>query len=105
MVRLVTVAAVLDHAAWTAHHGVSPLADSRNPADVASRLGALDQWHLFGEADEIVPPGLVQGFRARLPAGAPARFVVLPGADHDCCWETVWPAILEDAPGSMGVLP
>lgn len=105
VVRLVTVAAVLDHAAWTAHHEVSPLADSFNPAEAAPRLGSLIQLHLFGEEDDIVPPRLAQGYRARLPAGTPARFVVLPGADHDCCWEAAWPAILAGVPEPMGAMP
>ncbi len=91
--RIVTLGAVLDHAAWTAHHGVSPLARSRNPVDVAARTAGVPQLHVWGGDDKIVPAATARRFRDALPVGAAARFVVLPGVDHDCCWAEAWPTL------------
>jgi dienelactone hydrolase len=101
--RLVTVAGVLDHPAWTAHHGVSPLRGSLNPADAAAALGAVPQLHLIGGDDETVPPLVAAAYRRRLADSNRARFVVVPGFDHECCWVERWPELLTRyAPANRG---
>lgn len=92
--RLITVAANLDHAAWTAHHRLAPLSGSLNPADHAERLQSLPQVHFAGAKDRVVPPRIVEAYLARMDAGARARLVVVEGADHDCCWVEAWPDLL-----------
>jgi pimeloyl-ACP methyl ester carboxylesterase len=91
VVRLVTVAAPLDTAAWTRLHRVSPLAGSLEPRRFAAALAALPQIHFVGANDEIVPASVVQSFLAALPAPADARLIVVPGYDHECCWADAWP--------------
>ena len=86
---LVTVAGVIDHAAWTRLHGLAPLAESLNPADRLPALARIPQVHLIGTADEIVPPALVAALVARYPQGAPVR-VVTTDNHHDCCWPDGW---------------
>jgi hypothetical protein len=86
---LVTVAGVVDHAAWTKLHGVAPLAESLNPADRLAALVRIPQVHLVGSADDIVPPVLAGVLVARYPAGAPARVETTPN-QHDCCWPDGW---------------
>ncbi len=86
---LVTVAGVVDHAAWTRLHGVAPLADSLNPADRLDALARIPQVHLVGTADDIVPAALAEALVARYPAGAPAR-VETTADHHDCCWQDGW---------------
>jgi pimeloyl-ACP methyl ester carboxylesterase len=96
VVRLVTVAANLDLAAWTRHHGVSPMTGSLDPIDVATRVAPLPQLHYVGSADEVVPPAIVEGFRER--AGlAPDRVAQIAGYTHTCCWEEAWPALIARA--------
>ncbi len=49
---VITVAANLDHRAWTAHHGDTPLHCSLNAADFARRLQSVPQVHYAGEKDK-----------------------------------------------------
>ena len=94
---LITVAGNLDPAAWTRHHELAPLSGSLNPADAADALRALPQTHFVGADDEIVPRLIAASYLARLGNGAPARLVVVPDADHDCCWVEAWPRLLSRA--------
>ena len=92
--RLVTVAADLDYGAWTAHHGVSPLDGSLDPAAVAAAVQGIPQLHLVGGRDEVVPPAIVQAFVARMSDSGRVRVTVVPAADHECCWTDGWAARL-----------
>jgi|AGTN01.1.fsa_nt_gi alpha/beta hydrolase fold. len=85
---LVTVAGNLDTARWTALHGIRPLAGSLNPADYAGLLEHVPQKHYSGAEDAIVPPQIARDYAARF-RNEPA-IVLLPGADHSCCWEQYW---------------
>ena len=101
---LITVAAPLDAAAWTAHHGVSPLAASLDPAAEPAdrRAPAL---HLHGGRDATVPPSIIEAYRRAAPPNA--RFVVVPAFGHRCCWARAWPRLLREAvlPSGRGALP
>lgn len=79
---LITIAAPLDHAAWTAHHGVAPLTGSLTVLSVRERLMHLPQVHVTGAEDKVVPTGLLQDFLRVYPADAPAELVTLPRIDH-----------------------
>ncbi|RBA23839.1 alpha/beta hydrolase [Herminiimonas fonticola] len=79
---LITIAAPLDHAAWTAHHGVAPLKGSLTVLSVRERLMRLPQVHVTGAEDKVVPTGLLQDFLRAYPADVPAELVTLPGIDH-----------------------
>jgi pimeloyl-ACP methyl ester carboxylesterase len=92
--RLITVAANLDHAAWTTHHRLAPLRGSLNPADLAQRLEVLPQVHLAGAKDRVVPPAIAESYLGRMDDRSRARLVVVEGADHDCCWVAAWPDLL-----------
>ena len=94
--QVVTVAGNLDHAAWTAHHRVSPLQRSLNPADQRQALIGLEQVHLVGELDRITPPELARQYIAAYPSTAPQRLQVMPGFDHACCWAQGWPGVWRD---------
>ena len=89
---LVTLAAPLDTDAWTDAIGVSRLAASRNPLEVAPRLAGLAQTHFRGRDDRLVPLATAARFLARVPA---ARVTDLDGVDHTCCWQDAWPRLRE----------
>ena len=93
VVALATVAAPLDHAAWTRHHRVDPLTGSLNPADSATRLSALPQIHFAGARDEIVPPAVIAAFLSREGPDASRRLYTSAEADHHCCWLRLWPQL------------
>jgi pimeloyl-ACP methyl ester carboxylesterase len=79
---LITIAAPLDHAAWTAYHGVSPLTGSLAVLSVKEKLMRVPQVHVTGADDKVVPTVLLQNFLRGYPADAPAELVTLPGIDH-----------------------
>ena len=70
--RWMTIAGVLNHAAWTTTMHLQPLVDSLDMAV----LPKIAQLHLVGEYDRIVPPELTQQF---VPSD---KMVIVPGADH-----------------------
>lgn len=90
---LATIAANLDHAAWTRLHRVSALHGSLNAIDVAAQLRAVPQVHLIGEHDRNVPRSVLSGYLERL-GDAPARVAIVASTDHDCCWPANWPQVL-----------
>jgi pimeloyl-ACP methyl ester carboxylesterase len=95
--RVITVAANLDLPSWTAYHHVTPLSQSLNPTDFAAALGKVPQVILVGEQDEIVPPALIERYRAALPAGTAVAVVPVAGFSHECCWSERWPELLREA--------
>ena len=92
--RVITVAANLDVAAWTAHHGYPPLTASLNPATRPPLGPRIAQTHYLGERDSSVPPSLLAALRTRT---ADADWRVVPGFDHHCCWAERWPVLLDAA--------
>lgn len=90
-VAVVAVAANLDIEAWTARHGLAPLAGSLNPAAMAVPASGPPELIIAGGRDEIVPPGLARAAAERRPK---ARFVVYEDLDHACCWDRAWPDVL-----------
>jgi len=90
---LVTVAANLDIDAWTRLHGYTSLQDSLNPAALAPLPPRIRQLHLVGTSDTNVPPSLV---RTALEGAGEQVIVATKPTDHRCCWEKLWPGILQD---------
>ena len=60
--KVITIAANLDHKAWTDHHNVSALGGSLNPVDDQVALSQVSQTHFCGEQDKIVPCRLSRDF-------------------------------------------
>ncbi len=89
---VVTVAANLDVAAWAKLHDYSPLTGSLSPASQPRLRSDITQLHVVGEDDRNVPVDLI---RATLEHEPQAELLLFEGQDHSCCWETVWPSILE----------
>jgi hypothetical protein len=90
---VVTIAANLDTAAWTARHGYTPLHGSLNPVDQIGTRAELRHLHLTGSADDNVSPDLHDAVRSRLPSAA---LRTVEGFDHRCCWLSEWPTVLND---------
>ncbi len=100
MVRVViTLAANLDTDAWAAYHHYTPLHTSLNPARLAPLPPRILQLHLAGEEDVNVPPNLI---RPVVERQYNARWQVVRGQNHNCCWEAVWPAVLAALPAWIG---
>jgi pimeloyl-ACP methyl ester carboxylesterase len=93
VVRLVTIAGVLDHALWTDSKRLSPLTDSLNPADAWAALTEVTQIHYVGSTDEVINVTLAESFRARFSNPEHIEIVVLEDFDHRCCWTDAWPRL------------
>lgn len=89
---IVTIAGNLDPDAWTDRHHYAPLTGSENPTRHPPLPGSIFQLHLAGEKDTNVSPDLIRSALQRQPS---PQLIVLPEADHDCCWEQPWPFILK----------
>ncbi len=87
---LVTVAAPLAVAEWTAWHGVSPLKASLDPADPGENASLPRAVHFVGANDRTVPAVVVESFIRRKGG----RIESIPGFDHECCWARDWAKLL-----------
>ena len=92
--QLVTIAANLDHVAWTKLHQISPLSGSLNAADIASAIKDIPQLHFAGSNDKIVPASIIRSFLANMSADSRQKLQVINGYNHHCCWEKAWPEIM-----------
>jgi pimeloyl-ACP methyl ester carboxylesterase len=86
---LTTIAAPLDLAAWTKRMGISPLPHEGDPSRIVWRQRPLQQVHLFGGRDLIVPAADQAAAARRLGGTA----LVWPGERHTCCWVRKAPEI------------
>lgn len=89
--QLVTVAAPLAVAEWTAMHQLTALTASLDPM-VEARGGLPPATHFVGGRDEVVPERLIAAFAARNGG----RLQVVPEFDHRCCWSRDWRRLLEE---------
>ena len=75
---VITIAGVLDHAAWTTYHKDKPLTDSDNLLAYRSVFKMIPQHHFAGGKDKVVPPKLIEDF-----VQDPERVTVIPRATHN----------------------
>lgn len=87
---VVTIAAPLAVAEWTALHDASPLKGSLDPLESGENVRLPRGVHFVGGRDGVVPAPVVERF-VRRKGG---RMEIIAGFDHDCCWVRDWPALL-----------
>lgn len=92
---LITVAGNLDHQAWSKKHRISPLTGSLNPADEWQAISTLKQIHFVGERDTVISSDIFASFAGHFPARSRPKVVMVPDADHLCCWVEKWPQLYE----------
>ncbi len=91
---LITISANLDIENWAQHHSYSALSGSLNPVDLDSLPASIKQAHFVGANDKNITPTML---RNALRKQKHANITVIPEADHDCCWGTIWPAVFKEA--------
>jgi pimeloyl-ACP methyl ester carboxylesterase len=89
---LITVAGLLDHAAWTQALRISPLTGSLNPADEWAQLRQIPQIHYVGGQDRQT--GRLALGPALAHPSPRVRVIEMPDFDHDCCWVEAWPRLV-----------
>jgi pimeloyl-ACP methyl ester carboxylesterase len=91
--EVVTLAGNADIDVWADLHGFTRLQGSLNPASVPG--GEFAEMHLLGGRDEVIPAAV---FQPVLRKRQNAQIAIIPGFDHVCCWEKLWPDILNNLP-------
>ena len=97
-----TVAANLDHEAWTSLHHVTRMRGSLNPADFALRLQSVPQIHFVGGKDSNVPESVIRAYTARMTDPSRTQIAVIPQNGHHCCWAEMWPVLQAQIPNRNG---
>jgi pimeloyl-ACP methyl ester carboxylesterase len=92
-----TVAGNLDDEFINRLHSVSPMPQSENPIDVATRVAAIPQVHFSGAGDSVVPPVVAQRF-VRAAGGRCAQARTVENIAHDGDWSRFWPDLLRVTP-------
>jgi len=92
-----TVAGNLDDEFVNRLHRVSPMPESENAIDFASRVATIPQIHFSGAGDTVVPALVARRFVAAAGARC-ARARIVPDIGHDGDWARSWPALLNELP-------
>lgn len=90
VVKLITVAAVLDLKQWERQENLTPLNGSLNPADSWRELADIPQTHWLGGKDIIVPKEVAFAYANHFPLAKKPKIIIVPTFDHACCWATNW---------------
>nr|MBF0223342.1 dienelactone hydrolase family protein [Desulfobulbaceae bacterium] len=94
---LVTIAGNLDHRMHSEIHKVDRLKGSLDPIDHVARLIGVEQIHLVGENDRIVPKEIAEYFcQMSRDAGGRCQVIKVRGVSHANGWAKLWPRLLKD---------
>lgn len=88
VIQIQTMAGNIDPTVWVALHGLSTLKGSLDPLGRVEKLKDIEQRHLVGLSDTVVPPSLARGYARKLQGHCVA--VVEVDATHDMGWQAVW---------------
>lgn len=91
VMRIQTMAGNIDPTAWVALHGLSALKGSLDPLARVEKLQDIEQRHLVGRSDTVVPPSLARGYARKLQGRCVA--VVEVDATHEMGWQVAWSQI------------
>ncbi len=87
VIRVNTVAGLLDRSAWRDYHGFKSLSGGAlRPIPPTPVRGDIQYFHICGEDDEVIPCSLTRRFVAEHPAH---RLHAIKGADHGDIWKSL----------------
>ena len=95
--QVITIAGNLDVEGWARLHHYSPLSGSLYPLTSGPHRSDLEMVHFAGGDDRTIPAAMISAAAARLGG----RVVVIPHFDHQCCWQAVWPSLLQSSRASL----
>jgi pimeloyl-ACP methyl ester carboxylesterase len=88
---VVTIAGNLDPDAWSALHHYTPLAGSLNPIRLPLPQPEPPIRHYVGDHDQMTPAAFVLDAATHIGGDV----IVIPGFEHQCCWERIWLEVVE----------
>lgn len=92
--KLITVAGNLDIEKWTSMYNLSPLEGSLNPADFSKKLQNIEQYHLIGKDDRVIPRDVFLSYYSKFEKKEKIKYGFFD-SNHECCWEEIYKTILK----------
>jgi len=83
--KVITIAGNLNHTKWTQIHQITPLSDSLNPIDFTKSLKDIQQIHIIGKRDYIIPKEVTNSFLNNFSGNLKVRLITID-SDHTCCF-------------------
>ena len=93
VMMFISVAGNLDTNKWTTLHNISKLDASLNPADFTKELESIEQYHLIGSNDEIIPKDIFLSYFSKFDKKDKIH-VLYYEQNHNCCWENPFKKLL-----------
>jgi hypothetical protein len=93
--RLITVAGNLDPHKWVMHHGISQLDGSLNPTDYIQKLESINQLHLIGKEDKVIPSEIFFSYQEHFSNPSNIHYQIFENISHTHGWEKVYKKLLE----------
>lgn len=91
----ITIAGNLDTDKWTSLHKITKLDDSLNPSFYVDKLENIEQYHLIGKDDEIIPKEVFLSYLSKFSKKDKINYRFF-NTDHNCCWEEAYKIFLND---------
>lgn len=88
--QFISVAGNLDIDKWVKHHGITPLKGSLNPADFCKDLQDLNQIHLIGGKDRIVPDVVFKSYLQGFKNDSKIKSYIYENNSHTKGWEQTY---------------
>ena len=92
--KLITVAGNIDTDRWVKLHRISPLSASLNPADYTKNLENIEQYHLIGNKDKIIPKDIFFSYFNKFKNKNNVKYFTYE-ATHSCCWDEIYKQFLQ----------
>lgn len=92
--QLISIAGNLDIEAWINYHHLSSLDGSLNPADESKKLSEIDQLHLIGRRDAIIPIDVYQSYAHHFMNRDRLHSKECAECTHNTGWIEEWKEIL-----------
>lgn len=89
----ITIAGNLDIDKWTSMYNLSKLDGSLNPADFSKKLENIEQFHMIGKNDNIIPKDIFLSYLSKFDRKDKISFELFK-SNHNCCWEEYYKEIL-----------
>ena len=94
--KLITIAGNLNPTKWVNIHNISPLRSSLNPINYSSKLENIQQYHLIGKDDTIVPKEIFFSYRDAFNKTNKIEYRLFD-ATHSKGWEKAYKEFLKDS--------
>jgi len=92
--RIMTIAGNLDTKRWVEYHSLSPLEGSLNPADFWIKLQNIEQIHLIGEEDKVIPKDIFDSYISKFEDKTKIHSLQYE-ATHNVGWEEKYKEFLK----------